>query len=108
VRRRGVCGIAQSMNSETPKKSPLLTSVNKGKKGQSHYAYYTPTQRTSKREGYWTKQIGTGTWYEVSESWPCAGTLLPSAVLDGLDQPAAAIHSTAWKGCSPKFALGLA
>jgi len=57
-----VPGIAQSMNSETPKKSPLLTSVNKGKKkGQSHYAYYTPTQRTSKREGYWTKQIGTGT-----------------------------------------------
>ena len=79
MRRRGVCGIAKSMNSETPKKSPLLTSVNQGKKkGQSHYAYYTPTQRTSKREGYWTKQIGTGTWYEVSESWPCAGTLLPS------------------------------
>jgi hypothetical protein len=34
-----------------PKKSLPLTSVSKGKKrkGRSHYAYYTPTRRTSKR-----------------------------------------------------------
>ena len=95
---------------QAPKKSLPPTSVNNGKKkGRSHYAYYTPTQRTSKRRLLDQADRSRNVVRSVRVmALLCRSAPLPSAVQDRPDRSDAAIHPTAWKECSTKSISSIA